>query len=193
MASANMMAANSTFKKDEYGYYILFNDDPAQPERSSQFKSLVDYYTYLRNTENFDPQGLGLSDPDICKAFLAKCETYFQSVFTELAQFQATVSEGEAVAEVLASIRDDNDRTIVAAIFARANESGSHITMNADHIELDASKIHLNAENIIMSAEHRLALVTGGFTINSDNLIVDLHGNVQMTCDLFAKSFSTNN
>ena len=51
MASANMMAANSTFKKDKYGYYILFNDDPTQPEQSSQFKSLVEYYQHLEQLQ----------------------------------------------------------------------------------------------------------------------------------------------
>ena len=193
MASANMMAANSTFKKDANGYYILFNDDPAQPEQSSQFKSLVDYYTYLKNTENFDPDGKGLSDPDICKEFLRRCESYFQSVFTELAQFQASVSEGEAVAEVLASVRDDENNTLVAAIFARARQEGTEVILNADNINLDGKKIKLyGTEDVIIGSTNRLALVTGGFTINSENLVVDLDGNVQMTGDLFAKSFTTN-
>ena len=192
MASANMMAANSTFKKDANGYYILFNNDPSQPEQSSGFKSLVDYYTYLRNTDNFDPTGLGLSDPDICKEFLRRCESYFQSVFTELAQFRASVSEGEAVAEVLASVRDDENNTLVAAIFARARKEGTEVVLNADNINLDGKKIKLyGTEDVIIGSTNRLALVTGGFTINSENLVVDLAGNVEMTGDLTAKTLGT--
>ena len=187
-AEANMMAANSTFKRNEDGYYILWDPDNPDSDEPSIYKSLADFYT--ANINEFDPDRLGLSDPDVYKRFLTACETTFKSVFTELAQIRAYVEDGAAGFDIMAAI-DHDGHNIAAAIFGWANKEGSGITLTADHVEIDSSKFVVYGEDIIMDSSHRLALVTDGFTITSTNFNVNLNGDVSMTGDLTAKTLST--
>ena len=188
-AEANMMAANSTFKKNDAGYYILWDPDNPDSDVPSVYKSLADFYR--ANINEIDPDRLGLSDPDVYKRFLAACERTFKSVFTELAQVRAYVEDGAAGFDIMAAINKDG-HDIAAAIIGYVNEDGSNITISANHVEIDTDKFVVYGDDIIMDANHRLALLANGFTINSDNLIVDLNGNVQMTGDLYAKTLRTN-
>lgn len=163
-ATVNMFAANSVFYKDQNGY--LYDNDNTRLNYTN-VKDLFNNGLSSSDKAKIDPEGKGLSDPDVVRRFIEYCEIHLKTVTTEVAGITAHTEEGSANVDIIANVvNDPNDlagKNLTAAIFVRANrEEGSSIVLNADRIKLDSS--------------HRLDMNTGTFTITGDNFSVDEDG-----------------
>lgn len=178
IASANRIVANSSFAENEEGYLVYKNDTV------SPYKKIEEYWDDLNQQERtqIDPQGKGLSDPEVLEAFITLCETKFKTISSELSSIRQSVGPGEASVDIMAAVQDKTTgKQIAAAIFAHANEDGSDILLYADKIQIEANhKLLFHADDLLMSADHRLALVGGQFTVSSDNFTVTKEGDITL-------------
>ena len=162
-SSWNLIVANSKFATVKYNgdYYLINNDDAGS---RSQYKTIGEYWK--NEVESTYPD---LSDIDTLNAFIGNCETKFKTVATELANISVNVGPGSAQVDIIATVKSelgnessDDAKDITAAIFARANQYGSEIQLNADNLNLNA--------------DHKLTLKSGTFEINSSNFTLNDNG-----------------
>ena len=163
-ASSNLIVANSKFAtiKADNGEYLMYSNGT-----KSSYKTIEEYWNAIKNT--IDPTGKGLDDEEIFNNFIQKCEDTFRTVATELANISVNAGPGSAQVGIIATVKNElgnessNDaKDITAAIFARANQYGSEIQLNAD--------------NINISTNHKLTLKSGTFEINSSNFTLNNNG-----------------
>ena len=163
-ASANSIVANSKFYTTDDGYFVLLTGT------KSGYKNLSEYYNDLETTDKdvIDPDGKGLSDPDVLNRFITHCEQKFKTVSTELAGFSTKVAEDMAELDILAQISKDNGKQISAAIITQANELGSSIKLNADHLNLTGDEFVVNTSNFkVNTSGNGNVEVTGAITATS--------------------------
>ena len=152
-ASSSLIVANSKFATVKYNEKdYLINIDGSR----SQYQTIEEYWKTVKDTYP------DLSDKDILKKFIEKCEKTFRTVSTELANISAKVGPGSAQVDIIAAVEGENGEQIVGAIITKANKSGSLVGLNADKIHLDA--------------KHKLTLNSGTFEINSSNLTLNDDG-----------------
>ena len=163
-ASSNLIVANSKFAtiKSDNEEYLMYSNGT-----KSSYKTIEEYWNAIKN--NIDPTGKGLDDEKIFNNFIQKCEDTFRTVATELANISVNVGQGSAQVGIIATVKSelgnessDDAKDITAAIFARANQYGSEIALNAD--------------NINISANHKLKLSSDTFELKSNNLTIDENG-----------------
>ena len=161
-ASSNLIVANSKFATVKYNGvdYLIKSDDGTK----SSYKTIEEYWE--KEAKSTYPD---LSDAYTLNAFIGDCETKFKTVSTELANISAKVGQGSAQVGIIATVKNElgnkssNDaKDITAAIFARANQYGSEIQLNADNLNLNA--------------DHKLTLKSGTFEINSSNFTLNDNG-----------------
>lgn len=195
-ASANSIVANSKFYTTDDGYFVLLTGT------KSGYKNLGEYYDDLETADKsvIDPDGKGLSDPDVLNRFITHCEQKFKTVSTELAGFSAKVAEDMAELDILAQISNDG-KQISAAIITQANSEGSEIKLNADHIyvgsnhDLDIeSGGGLNIKSgggLTINSGADLKINSGGkFEVSSSNFNIDSEGNVTISGAITATSLT---
>ena len=160
-ASSNLIVANSKFatiKNNDVDYLIRIDGS------ISQYKTIEEYWE--KEAKSTYPD---LSDEDTLKKFIGDCETKFKTVSTELANISAKVGQGNAQVDIIAAVNGKDGRDITAAIFAKANEEGSEIKLNADNIHLSSNKkLKLNSGTFEINSSN--------FTLNDDGLTLSVNG-----------------
>lgn len=182
IASASRIVANSKFAEQDGK---LVNIDGTV----SAYSSINEVWDSLPATKKaeLDPQGKGLSDPEVLERFMNYCETKFKTVYSELTAIRQAVGNGSASVDIVAAVKNalgagntgDDAHDIAAAIFLKANEDGSNILMTADHVQIDGRTVGFTADNLGIDVDHILALRGGTFYVDSNNFKVGLDGKIQ--------------
>lgn len=201
LATATLMAANSTFARNADGYYLC-PDNEDGTENPSRYTSLEQFYNDNKST--VDPDNKGLDDNKVANDFIALCQRTFKTIYTEMASIRTAVESGLSTVNILTAINGPDGQKIAAAILMEANKQTgeSTIKLNADKIQIDANhKLKLSASDIIIEGD-RYALQSGIVMIHSDNFNLDSNGNVtannasftngSFDGDIVAKTLSTN-
>lgn len=166
-ASSSLIVANSKFATVKYNNkdYLINNDDAGS---RSQYQTIEEYWE--KEAKSTYPD---LSDEDTLKNFIGNCETKFKTVSTELANISAKVGQGSAQVDIIAAVNGKDGKNITAAIFAKANQYGSEIKLNADNLNLTGNELVIDTTN---------------FKVNTNG-----NGNVSINGDLVAKTLKTSN
>jgi len=199
-AESNIITANSKFYTVEYSgneYFVYVNGE------RSEYKNLKEYYNSLTPFEKsqFDPNGAGLSDPNVLKGFMTLCESVFKTVSTELVGFSTKVAEDMAQLDIVTQVTNDEGKKISAAIIAQANSEGSEVKLNADHINISANHdLSINSGgNVNIKSGGGFNIESGGdlkiksggkFEITSSNFNIDSNGNVSINGAITATSLT---
>ena len=131
----------------------------------SGFANLEEYYNNPAVKNEVDPNNKGLTDENVVRALIRKAENTFETIYKQLALIKQSVTNSDASIDIMAAIQNpETGDDIVAAIFAKATETGSYVGINADQIVIDAN--------------HQLALNAGTFSINTDNFAIGTDGTV---------------
>ena len=188
-ALSNLIVTNSKFAtiKDN-GVDYLMNLDGTK----SIYKNAEEYWNAIKNT--IDSTGKGLGDEEIFNKFLQKCEETFRTVSTELATISANVGPGSSQVSIIATVKSELEKTssddakdITAAIFARANEEGSSISLDADRLNFNGKSISLISDN----NDFNFTLSKSGLNIETTNFNLD-EDSLQLTGNLYAKDSEGN-
>ena len=200
LAQSSKIVANSKFLKLPNG------DDECLVKIGGEitgFKSVEDYFTNglspsekeeILGGKTFDSNDKALEDPDIVANLIKKCEETFKTVVTEMSTITQTVGPDNVENTIIATVKGGKKgEDITASIFAKANNDGSEITLNADNILIDSNHT-LNVQsggNINIESDGNFKINSGGkFQITSDNFNIDSNGNVRVKGAIEATSLT---
>lgn len=198
-AQSSRIVANSKFLK-------LPNDDNDGVEclvrttgEITEFESVEDYFKSLSASEKaeilgdktFSSDDKALEDPDVIAKLIEVCERTFKTVVSQMSIISQTVGPDNVENSIIAAVNGANGEQITASIFAKANETDSEITLNADKILINSGKT-LNVQsggNISVKSGGNFKINSGGkFQITSTNFNIDSSGNVSVTGAIEATS-----
>ena len=180
-ASLSHIVANSTFMKDEDGYYIwgvdgyyIYGGTQVTYSAGESVSGVSDvgsfYYSkYILPSEKEEIDGDSeyenkLEDPAVVGRLITLCERKLKQVAMELAGISAAVAEGYASANIIAAVKDhsDPDNDIVAAIFVEATEMGSSIKLSANNLDLTGDNLVINTKNFQVNTDSKGTVIVKG-------------------------------